>query len=41
MVVRMLGTNAEEGRKIISESDVKALLVDDLEEAANAIKSLG
>ena len=41
MVVRMLGTNAEEGRKIISESDVNALLVDDLEGAANAIKSLG
>ena len=40
MVVRMLGTNAEEGRKILSESDVKALLVDDLDEAANAIKSL-
>ena len=39
MVVRMLGTNAEEGRRIMSESSLDVTLVDDLNEAAEAIKS--
>ena len=37
MVVRMLGTNAEEGRGILSESDLKVRLVDDLAGAARAV----
>jgi succinyl-CoA synthetase beta subunit len=39
MVVRMLGTNAEEGRKIMSESSLDVTLVDNLSQAAEAIKS--
>ena len=39
MVVRMLGTNAEEGRRILSQSSLDITLVDDLNEAARAIKS--
>ena len=41
MVVRMLGTNAEEGRKILSESSLDVTLVDDLNQAAEAIKAAG
>jgi succinyl-CoA synthetase beta subunit len=37
MVVRMLGTNAEEGRRTLSESSLDVTLVDDLNEAAEAI----
>ena len=37
MVVRMLGTNAEEGRGILSESDLEVRLVDDLAGAAQAV----
>ena len=37
MVVRMLGTNAEEGRAILSESDLEVRLVDDLAGAARAV----
>jgi succinyl-CoA synthetase beta subunit len=41
MVVRMLGTNAEEGRKLLEESDLNVTLVGDLGQAAQAIKALG
>ena len=41
MVVRMLGTNADEGRRILSESSLDVTLVDDLGEAAEAIRTLG
>ncbi len=37
MVVRMLGTNAEEGRGILSASGLNVALVDDLAEAAQAV----
>ncbi len=37
MVVRMLGTNAEEGRGILSDSDLEVRLVDDLAGAARAV----
>ena len=37
IVVRMLGTNAEEGRGILSESSLKVRLVDDLAGAARAV----
>ncbi len=37
MVVRMLGTNAEEGRGILSESDLEVRIVDDLAGAARAV----
>lgn len=39
MVVRMLGTNAEEGRKLLTESKLDVTMVNDLNEAAEAIKS--
>ena len=39
MVVRMLGTNAEEGRRLMSESSLDVTLVDGLNEAAEAIKT--
>jgi len=39
MVVRMLGTNAEEGRKLLTESSLDVILVDDLNRAAEAIKA--
>ena len=41
MVVRMLGTNAEEGRAILAESSLDVTLVDGLDGAAQAIKSAG
>ena len=41
MVVRMLGTNAEEGRRILSESDLDVTLVDNLSQAADAISAAG
>ena len=39
MVVRMLGTNADEGRDIMANSDLDVTLVNDLGEAATAIRS--
>ncbi|HIM57561.1 MAG TPA: ADP-forming succinate--CoA ligase subunit beta, partial [Candidatus Latescibacteria bacterium] len=39
IVVRMLGTNAEEVRKIMSDSNLDITLVDDLNEAAEAIRA--
>lgn len=39
MVVRMLGTNAEEGRKMLSESGLDVTLVNDLREAAEALRT--
>jgi len=39
IVVRMLGTNAEEGRDILSRSELNVTLVDDMAQAAEAIKS--
>ena len=39
MVVRMLGTNAEEGRRILSESGLHITFVNDLNQAAEAIKA--
>ena len=39
MVVRMLGTNAEEGRKLLADSGLDVTLVNDFTEAAEAIKS--
>ena len=39
MVVRMLGTNAEEGRQLLTESSLDVTLVNDLTEVAEAIKS--
>ena len=41
MVVRMLGTNADEGRLTLSESGLDVTLVNDLGEAAAAIKASG
>ena len=41
LVVRMLGTNAEEGREILSQSSLDVTLVNDLSEAAEAIKAAG
>jgi succinyl-CoA synthetase beta subunit len=40
MVVRMLGTNADEGRKILSQSSLNIILVNTLGEAAAEIKKL-
>ena len=37
-VVRMLGTNVDEGKQILADSGLKVTLVDTLEEAAAAIK---
>ena len=37
-MVRMLGTNAEEGRNILSRSGLNVTLVDDMAQAADAIK---
>ena len=39
MVVRMLGTNAEEGRRLMVESGLNVTLVNDLASAAKAIKA--
>ena len=41
IVVRMNGTNAEEGRTILSDSSLDVTLVNDLNEAAEAIKTVG
>jgi succinyl-CoA synthetase beta subunit len=41
MVVRMLGTNAEEGRDLLAGSGLDVTLVDDLNGAAEAIRALG
>ena len=40
MVVRMLGTNAEEGRKIMGESGLPVTLVDTLKEAAAKLQEV-
>ena len=40
MVVRMLGTNAEEGRLILEESELSVVLVDTLKEAADKLSSV-
>jgi succinyl-CoA synthetase beta subunit len=37
IVVRMLGTNSEEGRNILSQSELNVTLVDDMAQAAEAI----
>ena len=39
MVVRMLGTNAEEGRKTLQDSDLDVTLVEDLPGAAEAVRA--
>jgi succinyl-CoA synthetase beta subunit len=41
MVVRMLGTNADEGSRILANSDLNVTVVTDLTEAAQAIKAQG
>ena len=41
MVVRMLGTNAGEGRQILSGTELPVTLVDDLGAAATAIRRIG
>ena len=38
LVVRMLGTNVDEGKQVLAESGLTATMVDTLEEAAAAIK---
>jgi len=40
MVVRMLGTNSEEGRKILTSSNLEVTIVETLDEAAEAISKL-
>ena len=37
LVVRLEGTNVEEGKKIINESDVNVIAADDLDDAAQKI----
>ena len=39
LVVRMLGTNVDEGKQILADSGLTITLVDTLEEAAEAIKA--
>ncbi len=39
LVVRMSGTNADEGRSLLRESDLAVTLVDDLDEAAEALRA--
>ncbi len=39
LVVRMLGTNVDEGKQILADSGLAATMVDTLEEAADAIKA--
>ena len=39
LVVRMSGTNADEGRRLLRESDLAVTLVDDLDEAAVALRA--
>ena len=41
IVARMMGTNAEEGREVLAESALDVALVDDLNQAASAIKAAG
>ena len=41
IVVRMLGTNADEGKDILGQSDLGITLVNDLNEAAQAIRQAG
>ena len=41
MVVRMLGTNADEGRQTMAESGLDVVLVDDLNQAAESIRNAG
>jgi succinyl-CoA synthetase beta subunit len=41
MVVRMLGTNAEEGRKLLSDSSLDVMLVDNLGQATEALQTTG
>ena len=41
MVVRMLGTNADEGRQTMADSGLDVVLVDDLNQAAEAIRNAG
>ena len=41
MVVRMLGTNADDGRRILAESGLDVTLVDDLSGAAAAVRAAG
>ena len=41
MVVRMLGTNSDEGRKTLADSGLDVVLVDDLNQAAAAIHKAG
>ena len=38
MVVRMQGTNAEEGRRLLNESKLEVVIVEDMRGAAEAIK---
>ena len=40
MVVRMLGTNSEQGRDILSKSDLDIQLVGTLDEAAESIERI-
>ena len=40
MVVRMLGTNAEEGRQILETSDLEVTLVGDLRQAAESLQAM-
>ena len=39
MIVRMLGTNSDEGREIMANSGLAVVLVDDLNQAADAIRA--
>ena len=41
LVVRLLGTNVDEGKRILAESGIDLTLVDTLQEAATAIKAAG
>ena len=41
MVVRMLGTNADEGQQTLADSGLDVVLVDDLNQAAEAIRNVG
>ena len=40
MVIRMLGTNSEEGRELLASSSLKVTIVETLDEAAEAISKL-
>ena len=41
LVVRMLGTNVDEGKQILADSGLSVVFADTLTEAANAIKQSG